>query len=271
MKCIVCGGTGFKDRFKVGAYTIVECTSCGLVKTGERVNQAYDHYHRDTDYTAFSHHFKNIFATRYRIVTSHHPLPGTVLDIGASTGTMLDIFKEHGYKTWGVEPSTSAGFAKKKGHTIVQSYFEDAELPRGAFDVIIMNHTLEHVQNPLLVIKKAKILLRDGGLLLIDVPNIGSMRAAYLKERWPYILPEEHTYHFTQDTLQRLFKKAGLSVVHVESRSGIFECDNILAEIWDAVAHGKKRIIKELVNLPYDLVATLSNKGDSMSVVGVKK
>ena len=271
MKCILCGENKYKTRFMVDVYPIVECASCGLIKTGIGVSQSYDHYHRDTDYTAFSSHFKNIFTTRYRIVSSHHPLPGTVLDIGASTGTMLDIFKEHGYKTWGVEPSTSAAFAKKKGHTIVQSYFEDAKLPLGAFDVIVMNHTLEHVKNPLLVLKKAKTLLRDGGLLLIDVPNIGSMRATSMNARWPYILPAEHTYHFTPDTLTKLFEKAGISVIHSESRSGIFECDNIPAEIWDAFSHGKKRIVKALVNLPYDLVATLLNRGDSMSIVGVKK
>src|SRR5258708_39734302 len=96
----------------------------------------YKKYHRDKTYQENESHFKNIFMTRFRIA-NYFVKVGTskkVLDIGASTGIMLDIFKEHGWETWGVEPSISALRAKNKKHKILKTYFEKVRLPENYLD-----------------------------------------------------------------------------------------------------------------------------------------
>src|SRR5579859_5368801 len=120
----------------------------------------YKKYHRDKTYQENDSHFKNIFRKRVNIVLKYIK-KGRVLDVGASTGAMLDIFKEKGFETWGVEPSLSSSIAKKKGHKIIFNYFEKAKLPSDYFDAVIMNHTLEHLNNPVAILVKIHKLLKS--------------------------------------------------------------------------------------------------------------
>ena len=135
----------------------------------------YQNYHRDQDYMKFESLFRNIFLKRSSMIKSFSKSRGKVLDIGASTGIMLDIFKSEGWKTGGVEPSKSASAVKDKGHKLIKDIFERAKLPKNYFDVIVLNHTLEHMDDPLFVLKKVYSLLKKEGIVFIDVPNFGSL------------------------------------------------------------------------------------------------
>lgn len=233
----------------------------------------YKNYHRDKTYKEEENHFKNIFLTRFLVANRFlkNKKEKRILDIGTSTGTMLDIFKEHGFETWGVEPSASANIAKNKKHKIIKNYFEKAKIPSNYFDVVIANHTLEHMKNPEKVLEKIHKILKTKGLLLIDVPNAGGLASRILGSKWPYRLPEEHISQFTKESLSKIFSKSGFRVIHFESRSGIFELSNPISEIWDALVHGKKRFFTEIINIPYDILVTFLNMGDSMTMVGIKK
>lgn len=232
----------------------------------------YKNYHRDTTYKEEESHFRNIFQKRVDIILEYlKPSQKKVIDIGTSTGIMLDIFKDLGFETWGVEPSQSAKIAKDKGHKITKSYFEDAKLPKNYFDVIVMNHTLEHLSNPLKVLKKIHQILTPDGYLLIDVPNAGGFGSKLLKDKWPYKLPKEHKSQFTKKCLSKIFRQAGFQVVHFESRSGIFEFANPVKEVFEALIHGKKRFFKDLINIPYDIFVTFFDAGDSMTLIGRKE
>ncbi|MFZ5932933.1 MAG: class I SAM-dependent methyltransferase, partial [Patescibacteria group bacterium] len=221
-------------------------------------------YHRDKDYRKLEAMYKNMFQKRVNLA-QRFAKKGRVLDVGASNGGLLDILKKEGWETWGVEPSKNALIAKKKGHKIFKDYFEKVELPEASFDLVTFNHTLEHMDEPLAVLKKVGSLLKKGGTLFVDVPNRGGLSAKVLGKRWPYLLPNEHKWQFTRQSLTNLFRKAGFTVVHFESRSGIFEYENPLQEL------GRKRFVIDILTFPYALVVTLLSVGDSMSLVGKKK
>jgi len=228
-------------------------------------------YHRDKDYLVFDEQFRNIFLKRVDLISSYYPRSGKCLEIGCSTGTMLDIFKEKGWETWGVEPSGSADSAKSKGHRIIRNVFEKAKLPEYYFDLVVLNHTLEHMDSPKDVLAKVKKILRKDGVVFIDVPNFGGLGSKILGKRWPYLLPKEHNHQFTKDSLSNLLQKAGFKVICFESRSGLFEYANPFLELWQALTGLKKRFITDLLTFPYSLIATLLNMGDSMSFVAIKK
>lgn len=232
----------------------------------------YKKYHRDKTYLEEESHFRNIFLTRYSIANRFLEDQGIkrVLDIGASMGTMLDIFKEKEWETWGVEPSESANTSKAKGHRIIKNYFEKAKLPKNYFDLVIMNHTLEHLNNPEKILEKVRSLLKEGGILLVDVPNAGGFGSRMLKDKWPYRLLKEHKQQFTRESLSGIFEEEGFEVIHFESRSGIFEFASPLSEIWDALIRRKKRFFTDIINIPYDIFVTFFDMGDSMTVVGRK-
>jgi len=231
----------------------------------------YKKYHRDKTYKENESLFRNIFQKRYDIAKKFIIKPGKVLDIGTSTGTMLDIFKDNSWETWGVEPSQSSSVAIEKGHKIIKNYFEKAKLPKAYFDFIIANHTLEHMDDPILVLRKIHSLLKSGGIVYIDVPNAGGIASRILGKHWPYRLPLEHKHQFTRTSLSKIFIKAGFKVIHFESRSGIFEFANPVLELWSSLTTFKKRFFTNILTFPYALFANVSNSGDSMSMVGRKK
>ncbi len=223
----------------------------------------YKKYHRDSDYWKFGLMFRNIFMKRFNLI-SRFTKKGRVLEIGSSTGVFLQIFKERGWEVLGIEPSGSANIAGKKGIKVVNSIFENAKLPKEYFDLVILNHTLEHMDNPLAVLKKANSVLKKEGILFVDVPNFGSLLSKIMGKKWPYLLPEEHKWQFTKESLSKLFKVSGFEILHWESRSGIFEYANPFLEL------SRKRFLLEILTFPYSLLATLLNMGDSMSMIGKK-
>ena len=227
-------------------------------------------YHRDSDYLANETLFRNIFKKRFNLITKHLG-GGCVLEIGCSNGVFSDLFKEAGFETWGIEPSNSAQEAKQKGHKIINGTFEKADLPINYFNLVIMNHVLEHMDNPAMVLRKVFSLLKRDGLLFVDVPNAGSLGAKFLGKYWPYRLPEEHKHQFTQANLSNLLWVASFKIIYWESRSGLFEYANPWLELWQSLIGLKKRFLFDLCTLPYALCVTILGMGDSMTFLARKK
>lgn len=228
----------------------------------------YLKYHRDKEYQANEKLFKNIFQKRYNIISRFTENPRTVLDIGCSNGIFLDLYKN--CETWGVEPSENYKIAESKGHKIINTTFEKANLPQDYFDLIIMNHTLEHVKDAEIVLSKIYRLLKKEGILFIDVPNAGGLGSKLLGDKWPYRLPDEHTYQFTKESISKLMINTGFKVLHWESRSGLFELSNPFLDLWQSFITLKKRFIVNLLTSPYHLISSVLQMGDSMSIVARK-
>lgn len=234
------------------------------------MNKDYSNYHRDEVYEENEKLFGNIFRKRANLAKKYAKSKGKILDIGCSTGVMLDIFKKDGWKTWGVEPSGSAKSAKRKGHKIVKNYFEKAKLPKNYFDLVVMNHVLEHMDDSELVLKKVNTLLKKGGIILVDVPNVGSLASKIYGKNWKYLLPNEHLHHFTPETLKKLLEKAGFKVVWTKTWSGLFDYANPFLELWQSLTGMKKRFFANVFGFPGALAATVFNRGTSMVTIGRK-
>jgi SAM-dependent methyltransferase len=220
-------------------------------------------YHRDDDYLKNESLFKNIFEKRVNII-SRYIGSGKLLEIGSATGVMLSLFKNRGWEGVGVEPSGSADAAKEKGLKILKAKFEEVKLPDNYFDLVVLNHTLEHIDKPGEALAKINRVLKPGGFVFIDVPNFGSLSSRILGKKWPYLLPEEHKSQFTRKSLGNLLEKNGFAVMHWESRSGFFEYAHPWLEL------KRKRFLLDLLLLPYSSVATLLKMGDSMSFMAKK-
>lgn len=268
-KCPVCNSSNYTFLFSKNGFDIRKCKKCGLAKTFGEQKINYKKYHRDHDYKKFESHFRNIFKKRFEILNKYK-IKGKVLDIGTSTGTMLDIFAQEGWETYGVEPSNNYKIAKSKNHKIYNTTFEKAKLKNNFFDLIILNHTLEHVKDPNEVVEKAYKLLKIDGLLLIDVPNFGSYGAKLQKANWKYLLPNEHLYHFDENSLKYLLKKNKFKVLQIQSRSGIFDTANPLKEIFESLVTLKKRFFSNLFFMPLNLIETITNNGGAITIVGKK-
>ncbi len=223
----------------------------------------YQDYYRDRDYLKYKEMFRNIFMMRFRII-KRFINKGRVLEIGCSNGTFLEIFKNDGWNTLGIEPSQNYKLAGEAGIRVIHEYFEEARLPKNYFDLVVLNHTLEHMENPLKVLRKVNSVLKKDGIVFVDVPNVGSLLSRIMRDKWPYLLPEEHKWQFTRSSLGEIFERAGFKIIFWKSRSGIFEYANPIKEV------GRKRFIYDIASFPFSLAATALNMGDSMSMIGKK-
>src|SRR5438067_1473759 len=76
-----------------------------------------------------------------------------------------------------------------------------AEYKDAFFDVVLFNHSLEHMYNPVAILREVHRVLKPGGLLIINIPNAGSFEAWLFSEYWTQWSPPQHIFHFTKQTM----------------------------------------------------------------------
>jgi SAM-dependent methyltransferase len=136
--------------------------------------------------------------------------PGFVWEIGCGIGELLGQFKARGWRVLGVEPSeTAARIARENGLTVEVRRAEDATLPPERADVILLNHSLEHMADLDAVLRKCREALKPDGSLIIAVPNFDSPGRRFFGGAWIHLDVPRHFYHFTPEGLQQLLAKYG--------------------------------------------------------------
>lgn len=101
-------------------------------------------------------------------VPLHAPPPGArVLDFGCGDGKLLNRLQAWGWETFGIEPSADVAFLR---HTRLEAPPQDA-----AFDFVVLHHVLEHVTDPLALLRRLAGTAREGGVLFISVPRIDTL------------------------------------------------------------------------------------------------
>ena len=131
---------------------------------------------------------------------------GKLLDVGAATGFFVRLAENAGFSGMGIEISDhAASQGRSKGLKIQTGTLSSVA---GTFDCITMLDLIEHVPNPRAEITKAAELLREGGVLVINTPDAGSMFARVMGKRWHLICPPEHLYYFNRRNMKRLLEEA---------------------------------------------------------------
>jgi len=137
----------------------------------------------------------------------------SVLDVGCAEGAVLKSLKllQPEIELEGIEPNPEfSHFAET--YTGAKIYSDLTQLNNVSYDLIITNHVLEHISEPVGYIETLAGLLSDNGALYIGVPDA----EAYQSLADIHIA---HLYHFTRQTLTHLLAKAGLKLVHIEHHS----------------------------------------------------
>jgi len=101
---------------------------------------------------------------------------GTLLDVGAGKGEFVNAASAAGWEATGLEPSAGlARHAAGSGARVRQGYADATDpAPAGGFDVITLIHVLEHVQNPIDLLRSVRSLLKPDGMIFVEVPNCDS-------------------------------------------------------------------------------------------------
>ncbi|MBA3328985.1 MAG: class I SAM-dependent methyltransferase [Solirubrobacterales bacterium] len=130
-----------------------------------------------------------------------------VFDFGCGIGAWLDVLAGDGWLTFGLEPGAAAREIAGRRHPMLDEIPTDER-----FDLIIVNHVLEHVRDPLAVVRSLARCLKDDGLMLIGSPHL-----ARLPEhgRFSYVASGVHIFSWTPSGLASLLAMAGLEILEV--------------------------------------------------------
>lgn len=146
--------------------------------------------------------------------------------------------------------------ARAAGHEYVRTRFEDAAV-RGPFDIVLLLNLIEHVADPLSVLRRARDLLAPGGVILVKTPNIESLDARLFRHRnWGGYHCPRHWVLFSASSFLRLVERAGLRVRRWSYTQGApFWTVSVLAWLSD---RGLARVTRERPAWRHPLYAPLA-------------
>jgi SAM-dependent methyltransferase len=141
---------------------------------------------------------------------------GRLLEIGCSTGELLDAARSS-FKVAGVEADErTSRAARMRGLDVFNGSLCDARFPEGHFDVAAMYHVIEHVPSPRREVRELRRIIKPGGWLILETPNISTVWYRLLGARWRQFIPD-HIFFFTPQTLARLCENGGFEVRELRS------------------------------------------------------
>jgi len=207
---------------------VVQCRACRLVYVSPRAN-TFEKGYEDSESAVGYFVEKEVrdFHPRgpyHRIATKIARLRprASVLDVGAGTGTFLEVLERHGLEGTGVEISRACvryGVAVRGRRLFQGSIERTQDLLPSSFDVATVIQTLEHVGDPVGTLRAVRRYLKPDGLLYVDVPNydfvlsrIERILRSNLTKHWD---PTAHLYYFTARTLALIAEAAGYRLVDV--------------------------------------------------------
>jgi len=146
-----------------------------------------------------------------------------VLELGCATGYMSEVLRARGCYVVGVERDPlMAELAEQRCDRLIVGDLDlldlAEELAGERFDVIVAADVLEHLRDPLHVLRSLRPLLAENGYLVASIPNVahGSVRLALLEGRFPYqergLLDRTHLRFFTRESIGQLLEDAGFLI-----------------------------------------------------------
>lgn len=139
---------------------------------------------------------------------------GKILDYGCGNGALLDKMMVGGWQAYGLDVDPKAidhcrtkGINASVGDIDSQNYLDDF------FDVITINHVIEHVHEVDALFASCFRVLKKGGKLVIATPNTESWQHNVYKENWLQLDPPRHLHIFNINNLEKVVKRNNLKIV----------------------------------------------------------
>jgi 2-polyprenyl-3-methyl-5-hydroxy-6-metoxy-1,4-benzoquinol methylase len=225
--CPTCGGNDARPELSKDHMTIVRCGSCDLVYT----NPIFDEQHyrevygskeyqsimRDLGEQSHQYRVDRFGVERVALMEQQLSRPnGAVryLDVGCSTGFVVEAAQRRGWHAVGVDLNPSAvQFGRDRGLDLRVAAVEDESFEPGSFDAISLFDVLEHLPSPAPIVDRCARLLKRGGILFLYVPNYDSASRLLMQGDAHFIWPTHHLNYYTPVTIRDFLARHSLDTI----------------------------------------------------------
>ena len=211
-----------------GLFEVRVCASCGAGRTGPPLSQGELAEFYRQGYASHQEGAPRLLASVMRAlkrlqvsaILRRPPFsaaisvaPGHALDVGCGRGDLAGALLARGWRVAGVEPSgRAAAIAARRGIQVVGATLQTAQLPVGAYDLVVFRHSLEHLPEPLEDLRRVREALRPGGRVVISAPNFASWQRKRFAADWFHLDLPRHRAHFSPMSLAVALRRAGFTV-----------------------------------------------------------
>jgi len=228
--CPTCGGNAEKQELAKDHMSVVRCGVCDLVY----VNPTFDEGHYQSVYASAeyqeivrelgisSHDYRvgRFGAERVGIMEQQlrprDRQPVRYLDVGCSTGFVVEAARDRGWSATGIDLNPSAvEFGRCRGLDLRTVALEEAGFAAASFDAISLFDVLEHLLAPVRTLRACLDLLVPGGIVFLYVPNYDSASRLLMGSDAHFIWPTHHLNYYTPATLRDFLSRNGLTTEFV--------------------------------------------------------
>jgi 2-polyprenyl-3-methyl-5-hydroxy-6-metoxy-1,4-benzoquinol methylase len=151
----------------------------------------------------------------------HLPAPektARVIDVGCGSGVLLARMKRLGWEVEGTDVDAGAVKATQaRGIRCTQGDLSALNFPADHFDAVHSSHMLEHVSDPLALLRECHRILKPNGRFVCLTPNVTSWGHHYFGPSWLCLDPPRHLHLFTPVAIRKAAEQAGFSIIRLET------------------------------------------------------
>ena len=313
--CDLCGNNKFNFLFQgqdrmhniKGIYSLNKCQKCSLIFLNPQPTSRELEKHYPKKYYSFNGKYpskklkwiyKTLFTNKRNFILRSLILPikplfrstkiikgGTFLDMGCGSGEFLILMNSFNMDCYGIEPGEfDKEFANKNNLKIKKTTIFNAKYPSNYFDLITLNHVLEHIENPSQTLKELYRILKSKGTIIISTPQHNNLMFKFFKKNWIQLDLPRHLYLFSTDNLKKYAKKTNLKIEKINYNSTPYQIIGSLFYLLDNLKINKSYLAEKgsrtqrafytalfYLLLPVSYLINFIKKGDQVEIILTKK
>lgn len=226
VNCPICGSVKTSRYYSGRALALFKCKVCKVkfqhpMPTTEVLDKIYSSEYYDSYYPEKNlGEQKFLFQQRLqKLEDLREGKQGKILDMGSGRGIFIEAAKERGWGCVAQEFSRDAAVALRNRlgvDVVVCNNLTEAKFPAESFDLVNLNHVLEHLYNPLEAVKEIYRILKPNGIFYCEVPRqnnfLNMLSNIFGKQDFGFSYLPEHLFLFGVPSIRLLLNKAGFEI-----------------------------------------------------------
>jgi SAM-dependent methyltransferase len=270
IKCPLCAQPEPPFFYRENSFDYYKCPKCSLLFLYPQPTAANLHNHYQQYLPIAPQAVKDwgdemapVIAVSACFIDKLFAVPGRLLDIGCGYGFFLEAMKKKGWEVEGIELSKpAAAIAEARNCGLIHAHAVEEMSEMALFDVVTMFYVIEHVADPVAILKSIKKLLKPGGIIVLRYPNTSPLLAfsADLARKLTLMQAPSHLYDFAGDSMHRVLQQAGygysLTTIDANTRSPhplkrFISCQLGRLPVWLARLSGNKILMPGYSRVTY--------------------